>query len=232
MFCENCGNRIPDTAVFCTKCGAKTAGAQSGGSAVQSGPSTRADSSHQANPAQVNPAQANPVQASPIQAGPVPPVARPAPDVSSVSRASKPEISAAVEQPVQSHGAMPRQPAHPPGAMPRQPAHPPGAVPRQPAHPPGAAPVGSPQSHGASPGYSGSGLAGSDIMSYGQYMVMLLLTSIPVVNIIMLIKWGFSDEVSPNKRNFARALLTFALIGLVFGIILWSSVLKSASTFY
>lgn len=216
MFCENCGNRIPDTAVFCTKCGAKTAGAQSGGPAVQSAPSTRADSSHQANPA-----QANPVQASPVQAGPVPPVARPAPDVSSVSRASKPEISAAVEQPVQSHGAMPRQPVHPPGA-----------VPRQPAHPSGAAPVGSPQSHGASPGYSGSGLAGSDIMSYGQYMVMLLLTSIPVVNIIMLIKWGFSDEVSPNKRNFARALLTFALIGLVFGIILWSSVLKSASTFY
>lgn len=216
MFCENCGNRIPDTAVFCTKCGAKTAGAQSGGPAVQSAPSTRADSSHQANPA-----QANPIQASPVQAGPVPPVARPAPDVSSVSRASKPEISAAVEQPVQSHGAMPRQPVHPPGAMPRQPAHPPGA-----------APVGSPQSHGASPGYSGSGLAGSDIMSYGQYMVMLLLTSIPVVNIIMLIKWGFSDEVSPNKRNFARALLTFALIGLVFGIILWSSVLKSAPTFY
>ena len=122
MFCENCGNQIPDGSKFCGGCGAK-----------------------------VEPAQAAPQR-------PVPP---PPPPVNT--------------PPVQS--APPRQQTY---ASP------------QPAVRPGTEPL-----------------------KVGQYLGMFLLLCIPIANIILLFVWGFGSSVNLNKKNFARAALILAAIGLV-----------------
>ena len=56
-------------------------------------------------------------------------------------------------------------------------------------------------------------------MSYGEWMLTLLLVAIPCVNIIMLFVWAFGKE-SKTKSNYAKASLTWAAIGIVLYIIL------------
>lgn len=63
-------------------------------------------------------------------------------------------------------------------------------------------------------------------LSLGNYMVMLLITMIPVVNIIMLCVWSFGSDSNVNKRNFARAYLIFTLITIVISIFLWGSIIS------
>ncbi len=66
--------------------------------------------------------------------------------------------------------------------------------------------------------------ANSQPLSVGQFLGMILLLVIPLVNIILLFVWGFGDGVNINKKNFARAhlILIGILIGLwiVFGVII------------
>lgn len=50
-------------------------------------------------------------------------------------------------------------------------------------------------------------------MSVGQWLITLLVTSIPFVNIIMLIVWGFGKQ-NP-RRNYSRANLIFVVIGFI-----------------
>ncbi len=56
-------------------------------------------------------------------------------------------------------------------------------------------------------------------LSVGQYIGMFILMVIPVVNIILLFVWGFGGSVNPNKKNYARAMLILAAIGIVLFII-------------
>ncbi|MBN2557533.1 MAG: zinc ribbon domain-containing protein [Clostridia bacterium] len=56
-------------------------------------------------------------------------------------------------------------------------------------------------------------------LSIGAYVGMLILLWIPIVNIIMLLVWSFSDTVNVNKKHLAIAILILALIGIVLGII-------------
>ncbi len=53
-----------------------------------------------------------------------------------------------------------------------------------------------------------------DIISFGQYVWMIFLAGIPVLNIILLLKWGFNKK-KPNKSNFAKALLFYYLIAVI-----------------
>lgn len=55
-------------------------------------------------------------------------------------------------------------------------------------------------------------------LSMGQYLVMMLLMFIPLVNIILLFVWGFGDY-NVNKKNFARAQLIIMAISIVLGIL-------------
>ncbi len=50
---------------------------------------------------------------------------------------------------------------------------------------------------------------------------MLLLMCVPFLNIIMLFVWGFGSAVNINRKNFARASLIMAAIGIVFVLIFW-----------
>ncbi|MDD4495870.1 MAG: zinc ribbon domain-containing protein [Eubacteriales bacterium] len=64
------------------------------------------------------------------------------------------------------------------------------------------------------------------VLSVGQYIVMMIVFAIPIVNIIMLFVWGFGDSVNPNKKNYCRAALIMAAIGIVLSI-LFSAVIVS-----
>ena len=55
----------------------------------------------------------------------------------------------------------------------------------------------------------------ADIISFGQYVLMIFLAGIPIVNIILFVKWGFFNKKSPNKSNFAKALLFYYLIAVI-----------------
>lgn len=60
---------------------------------------------------------------------------------------------------------------------------------------------------------------GSEPLSVGQYVGMFLLMAIPLVNIILMFVWGFGSEANLNRKNYARAMLIMAAIGIVLWII-------------
>ena len=67
-------------------------------------------------------------------------------------------------------------------------------------------------------------------MTVGQYIVMFLISAIPLVGIIMWFVWAFGSDVNVNKKNLAKAVLIMALIGVVIWIlfaILFASVFAS-----
>lgn len=68
---------------------------------------------------------------------------------------------------------------------------------------------------------------GAPVMKLTDWLIVFLITSIPLVNIIMLFVWAFGGgNHNPNKVNFAKAaLLWFVIIfaiyfvfGILFGI--------------
>ena len=56
-------------------------------------------------------------------------------------------------------------------------------------------------------------------LSIGAYIGMFILLAIPIVNLIMLLVWSFSDSVNINKKHFAIAQLILILIAIVFSIV-------------
>lgn len=51
-------------------------------------------------------------------------------------------------------------------------------------------------------------------------MITMLLAAISVMNIIMLLIWAFGGKANPNKTTYAKASLIWALIGIVFYIVI------------
>lgn len=50
------------------------------------------------------------------------------------------------------------------------------------------------------------------VVSVGEWLVTLLIASIPLVNIVMLLIWAFSDNTKLSKANWAKATLIWLLI--------------------
>lgn len=55
----------------------------------------------------------------------------------------------------------------------------------------------------------------TQVMSVGQYLVLFILSSIPVVNIICWIVWLCSATTNQNKKNFIKAMILMWVIGVV-----------------
>ena len=53
------------------------------------------------------------------------------------------------------------------------------------------------------------------IPSVGDWMITLLILSIPLVNFIMLLIWAFSSGTNPIKANFSKAALLWLVIIMV-----------------
>lgn len=60
----------------------------------------------------------------------------------------------------------------------------------------------------------------TDLISMGQYLIMFLITAIPIAGIVMLFIWAFGSETGPNKKNFARAYLIMMAIAIGLSILM------------
>lgn len=52
-------------------------------------------------------------------------------------------------------------------------------------------------------------------MKMGQWLVTLLVASIPLVGFILLIVWATGNDVNRSKKTFCQAYLTFIGIGVL-----------------
>lgn len=59
------------------------------------------------------------------------------------------------------------------------------------------------------------------VNTIGDWMITLLVASIPVVNLIMLFVWAFGRNNNKNRANWAKAMLLWMAIGLVITIIVF-----------
>ncbi len=60
------------------------------------------------------------------------------------------------------------------------------------------------------------------VMSVSDWLVTLLIMIIPLVNIIMLFVWAFSDDGNRNRANWAKASLLFVAIKIVLLILFYA----------
>jgi heme/copper-type cytochrome/quinol oxidase subunit 2 len=68
-----------------------------------------------------------------------------------------------------------------------------------------------------------------DTLTVGDWMIILLLISIPVINIIMLFVWALSSDTNETKSNFAKAVLMWFVVIIIIWILLFASL---AGIFY
>jgi len=61
----------------------------------------------------------------------------------------------------------------------------------------------------------------SEEVTFGDWMVTLLLSYIPIVNLVMLLIWAFGSSTNPSKANWAKASLVWMVIGVVFAILIF-----------
>jgi heme/copper-type cytochrome/quinol oxidase subunit 2 len=61
-------------------------------------------------------------------------------------------------------------------------------------------------------------------LSVSDWFITLLITFIPIVNVIMYLVWAFSDSTNHSKRNFAKAALIWIAIGIVLYTILFLTI--------
>lgn len=56
-------------------------------------------------------------------------------------------------------------------------------------------------------------------VSVSDWLISIFVASIPLIGIIMLFVWAFSNEVPETKANWAKAMLLLALIFIMLGVI-------------
>lgn len=62
------------------------------------------------------------------------------------------------------------------------------------------------------------------IVTLGDWIVIIILTAIPIVNLIMLLVWSFSSSTPTSKKNFARAQLILLAIVFILMLIFGSAI--------
>ena len=57
-------------------------------------------------------------------------------------------------------------------------------------------------------------------VSFGKWMIVLLILAIPVVNVIMLLVWALGSRTNPSLSNFSRAFLIYFILAaaLIFAV--------------
>lgn len=59
-------------------------------------------------------------------------------------------------------------------------------------------------------------------MSVGNWFWTIFIAGIPIIGLIMLLVWGFSSDTHPGKKNWAKAMLLFQLIAVLFFFFLFT----------
>ncbi len=57
-------------------------------------------------------------------------------------------------------------------------------------------------------------------MTFGDWMVTILIMAIPLVNLVAIIYWAASSGTNLNKQNYARASIAWFIIWVVIAIFL------------
>ena len=70
------------------------------------------------------------------------------------------------------------------------------------------------------------------VITLGEWVLTILITCIPCVNIIMLLVWAFGSSAPKTKSNWAKAQLIFVAIGVVLSIILSTVMSASLASIY
>lgn len=61
-----------------------------------------------------------------------------------------------------------------------------------------------------------------EVLSIGDWLITLIITVIPFVNIIMLFVWAFNHSTPTTKANWAKATLILIAVLLVLYIIVFA----------
>lgn len=59
-----------------------------------------------------------------------------------------------------------------------------------------------------------------DTLSVWDYILMMVIFSLPVVGIVLMVYWGFGSQVGSNRKNFARAYLVFYVVSVVLSLLM------------
>ena len=57
------------------------------------------------------------------------------------------------------------------------------------------------------------------VVTIGDWLITMLLSAIPLVNIIMIFVWAFGSNTPISKANWAKATLIFMLIATVLSVV-------------
>lgn len=66
--------------------------------------------------------------------------------------------------------------------------------------------------------YQGSNTELEEPVTFGEWMITMLVMMIPCVNIVMMFVWAFGNG-KKSKSNYFKAALVWALIGIVISIL-------------
>ena len=62
-------------------------------------------------------------------------------------------------------------------------------------------------------------------VSFGDWMITMLIMAIPLVGLIMLFVWAFSAGTAPSKANWAKAALVWIAISIALSFLFLGSIL-------
>ncbi len=70
-------------------------------------------------------------------------------------------------------------------------------------------------------------------LSTASYFGMFFLMALPLIGLISLLVWSFSDKVNVNKKHFAHAIFIWVLVSLILAIVATIALfIIFGSTFY
>jgi hypothetical protein len=61
-------------------------------------------------------------------------------------------------------------------------------------------------------------------VSVGDWLITLILASIPLLGFILVLVWAFGGGVPRSKANWAKAAVILQLIGVFLMLLFWTSV--------
>ncbi|MBN2726812.1 hypothetical protein JXR74_05550 [Candidatus Mcinerneyibacteriota bacterium] len=66
-------------------------------------------------------------------------------------------------------------------------------------------------------------MAKTGTVTLGEWIVTMLLMVIPIVNLVLLVIWGFGGNANESKANWAKATLIFIVISFVLSLVMGSA---------
>ena len=71
----------------------------------------------------------------------------------------------------------------------------------------------------------------NSVISTKQWLVIILISSIPILGFIFLLIWAFGDESNKTKKSWAKAQLIYWLVWFILTIPFWIFIFFTISSF-